>query len=240
MFVLPQRASCNQRSAILVQHMKAPEQAQENTSPWKMNVTIKSPVGDISVVTLIRTDTTLDHSQKAEKVWVLRFWEMTGDIDTYKCRANTLQTFRDQFWLKTAFRDDFFVWKRSSVANFDTSSDRKRFFRDQFWLKTAFCDLPRWASLDNSAFSILLQPNIWGWCELFELLEPKLPKNWHSHIDASLSRQPLVKGERLMRYEVIAVMQDDADHITRKQNINNNAMHYTYIFHNVQCDLYRW
>jgi hypothetical protein len=31
-------------------------------------VTSKSPVGDISVVTLIRTDTTLDHSQKAEKV----------------------------------------------------------------------------------------------------------------------------------------------------------------------------
>ena len=34
----------------------------------KINVTCKSPVGDISVVTLIRTDTTLDHSQKAEKV----------------------------------------------------------------------------------------------------------------------------------------------------------------------------
>ena len=31
-------------------------------------MTCKSPVGDISVVTLIRTDTTLDHSQKAEKV----------------------------------------------------------------------------------------------------------------------------------------------------------------------------
>ena len=31
-------------------------------------MTSKSPVGDISVVTLIRTDTTLDHSQKAEKV----------------------------------------------------------------------------------------------------------------------------------------------------------------------------
>ena len=29
----------------------------------------KSPVGDISVVTLIRTDTTLDHKQKAEKVF---------------------------------------------------------------------------------------------------------------------------------------------------------------------------
>ena len=36
----------------------------------KIIVTSKSPVGDISVVTLIRTDTTLDHSQKAEKVWL--------------------------------------------------------------------------------------------------------------------------------------------------------------------------
>lgn len=33
-----------------------------------MDVTSKSSVKDISVVTLIRTDTTLDHSQKAEKV----------------------------------------------------------------------------------------------------------------------------------------------------------------------------
>ena len=31
-------------------------------------MTSKFPVGNISVVTLIRTDTTLDHSQKAEKV----------------------------------------------------------------------------------------------------------------------------------------------------------------------------
>ena len=52
--------------------MKAPKQAQEDTSPTKIDVTSKSPVGDISVVTLIRTDTTLDHSQKAEKVWVAR------------------------------------------------------------------------------------------------------------------------------------------------------------------------
>ena len=37
----------------------------------KIHVTSKSPVGDISVVTLIRTDTTLDHSQKAEKVWTV-------------------------------------------------------------------------------------------------------------------------------------------------------------------------
>ena len=32
-------------------------------------------------------------------------------------------------------------------------------------------------------------------------------KNWYSHIDASLSRQPLVKGERLVRNEMNAVMQ---------------------------------
>ena len=36
--------------------------------PCENQVTSKSPVGDISVVTLIRTDITLDHSQKAEKV----------------------------------------------------------------------------------------------------------------------------------------------------------------------------
>ena len=50
------------------QHMKAPEQAREDISPAKIDVTSKSPVGDLSVVTLIRTDSTLDHSQKAEKV----------------------------------------------------------------------------------------------------------------------------------------------------------------------------
>ena len=34
----------------------------------------------------------------------------------------------------------------------------------------------------------------------------RLRKNWRSHIDVSHSRQPLVKGERLVRYEVNAVM----------------------------------
>ena len=34
----------------------------------------------------------------------------------------------------------------------------------------------------------------------------RLHTNSKSHIDASLSRQPLVKGERLVRYEVNAVM----------------------------------
>ena len=51
-----------------VQHARASEQAREDTFPKKINVTSKSPVEDISVVTLIRTDITLDHSQKAEKV----------------------------------------------------------------------------------------------------------------------------------------------------------------------------
>ena len=55
------------------QHMKAPKQAQEDTSPAKIDVTSKSPVGDISVVTLTRTDTTLNHSQKAEKVCLRSF-----------------------------------------------------------------------------------------------------------------------------------------------------------------------
>ena len=50
------------------QHMEAPERAREDTSPANIDVTSKSPVGDISVVTLIKTDTTLDHSQQAEKV----------------------------------------------------------------------------------------------------------------------------------------------------------------------------
>ena len=51
---------CNTRGS-LSKLKRTPPQA-------KINVTSKSPVGDISVVTLIRTDTTLDHSQKAEKV----------------------------------------------------------------------------------------------------------------------------------------------------------------------------
>ena len=34
----------------------------------------------------------------------------------------------------------------------------------------------------------------------------ELRKNWGSHIDASHSRQPLVKGERVVRHEVNAVM----------------------------------
>ena len=68
--LLPQRACCPWRCAMTVQHVKPSEQAREDTSPRKINVTSYSPVGEISVVTLIRTDTTLDHSQKAVKVCI--------------------------------------------------------------------------------------------------------------------------------------------------------------------------
>ena len=42
---------------------------RERTPPKKNFCDIGTSVEVISVVTLIRTDTTLDHSQKAEKVW---------------------------------------------------------------------------------------------------------------------------------------------------------------------------
>ena len=49
-----------------------PETSSGSAQTWfpiqKFGVTSKPPVGGISVITLIRTDTTLDHSQKAEKV----------------------------------------------------------------------------------------------------------------------------------------------------------------------------
>ena len=69
--LLPRRVCCARLCAMPVQHLEASEQAQEDILPSKIDVTSKSPVGDISVVTLIRTDTTLDHSQKAEKVCAL-------------------------------------------------------------------------------------------------------------------------------------------------------------------------
>ena len=44
-----------------------------------------------------------------------------------------------------------------------------------------------------------------------------LHKNSGSHIDASHSRQPLVKGERLVRYEVNAVMPSEGAAAAQKQ-----------------------
>ena len=43
-------------------------------------------------------------------------------------------------------------------------------------------------------------------CDIVLVGTLRFRKNWRSHIDASHSRQPLVKGERLVRYEVNAVM----------------------------------
>ena len=57
------RVCCHWLGAMPAQHVKASERAHEDTSPAKIDVTSKSPVGDISVVTLIRTDTTLDHPE---------------------------------------------------------------------------------------------------------------------------------------------------------------------------------
>ena len=56
-------------------------------SSEKINVTRKPPVGDISVVTLIRTDTTLDHSQKAEKVYHMQAitWHKINFYFVYAC-----------------------------------------------------------------------------------------------------------------------------------------------------------
>ena len=50
---------------------RSPSKLKRALPQSKIDVTSKSPVGDISVVTLTRTDTTLDHSQKAEKVCAL-------------------------------------------------------------------------------------------------------------------------------------------------------------------------
>ena len=47
---------------------RATGKPREHRSPRKIDVTGKLTVASVSVVTLIRTDTTLDHSQKAEKV----------------------------------------------------------------------------------------------------------------------------------------------------------------------------
>ncbi len=67
---LPRRVCCAQPSAMLGQHVRAPEQAQGGTAPSK-----NSCDKQVSrVVTLIRTDTTLDHRQKAEKVCSPQRW----------------------------------------------------------------------------------------------------------------------------------------------------------------------
>ena len=54
----------------------------------------------------------------------------------------------------------------------------------------------------------LSEANCWG---------TRPHKNCKSHINASLSRQPLVKGERLVRYEVNAVILPEGAELDQEQ-----------------------
>ena len=70
----------------------------------KIDVKRELPVGSVSVFTLIRTDTTLDHSQKAEKVW-MHTWSnwlgSGGDTDMWVC--NRSQPQRYVTWVEMQF-----------------------------------------------------------------------------------------------------------------------------------------
>ena len=129
-------------------------QASSERSPHrKIDVTSKPPVGGISVVTLIRTDTTLDHSQKAEKVW----------------------------------RTVCGVWKPSIFACPYIRSHRRA--------RTDMCS-------GQHLFPYLAGARASDRMEALRRSEGTRPyKNCLRHIDVSHSRQPLVKGERLMRTE---------------------------------------
>ena len=65
-------------------------------------------------------------------------------------------------------------------------------------LCASFADVLHHAEYFFVHHSVLVSVHRW--------LDIAVHKNWESHIDASHSRQPLVKGERLVRYEVNAVI----------------------------------
>ena len=129
-------------------------------------MTSKSPVGDISVVTLIRTDTTLDHSQKAEKVW-------SACVEIEPSGVSSHQ----RIWLGAA-RASF------KVASFPFQCVPHQILHCSYTLPLMHASVGITTEVGNQGSR----------------------KNSNSHIDASHSRQPLVKGERLVRYEVNAVM----------------------------------
>ena len=80
------------------QHLKASEQAQMDTSPQKIMWQVKTHVRVIPVVTLIRTDTTLDHSQKAEKVWKVNRLRQLGGINAmHTHRFKPIQLLHNNF-----------------------------------------------------------------------------------------------------------------------------------------------
>ena len=61
-------------------------------------------------------------------------------------------------------------------------------------------------------------------CFFLRWLDIAVHKNWESHIDASHSRQPLVKGERLVRYEVNAVIAQIWQNKVSRKGKNNTAL----------------
>ena len=61
-------ATLGESAMLRRQVRRATGKPRGHRSPRKIDVTGKLTVASVSVVTLIRTDTTLDHSQKAEKV----------------------------------------------------------------------------------------------------------------------------------------------------------------------------
>ena len=140
-------------------------------SPSKNYVTSKSPVGDIPVVTLIRTDTTLDHSQKAEKVCGI-------NADAYEPHTGK----------------PHMCWLCGGQARSEH----------------ALCP---WALANRIC--------------IVSVGTRRFRKNWRSHIDASHSRQPLVKGERLVRYEVNAMIKVRAQDLgnTKKQIMKLTSLH---------------
>ena len=85
--------------------------AQEDTSPTKIDVTSKSPVGDISVVTLIRTDT--GHLNDLENIYI----PITGI--SHSCQQTWNWTRERKGFMRTMFRDMlpcFSVdWPRASI-----------------------------------------------------------------------------------------------------------------------------
>ena len=127
---------------------------EATSPPAKIPVTCKSPVGDISAVTLIRTDTTLDHSQKAEKVCYCSFSVWAHYISIHACLSNWSHFCKSMAALQNNSRGlhkiSFLSWPPSGVRVSPdctcTGSLLQWSFKlsfDNFWPN----DRPRWQSL---------------------------------------------------------------------------------------------
>jgi len=62
------------------------------------------------------------------------------------------------------------------------------------------------SNINCTCCDLIITLSPWALAQPFNVGPQGVRKNLGSHIDASHSRQPLVKGERLVRYEVNAVM----------------------------------